>query len=79
MYMFGLGPGWLPSKVEKIAQAHGAELVNYTDASCNCGYGCSPYTCKRARRHWFTCQNLGEPHNSATAHEVIAAIEAGVL
>ena len=29
------------------------ELVNYTDATCNCGYGCQPHTCPQSKRHWF--------------------------
>jgi hypothetical protein len=71
-HMFGLGPGWLPKRADKIAAAHDATLVNYTDAQCNCGHGCAPYTCKHSRRHWFACANLGDPHNQNRANAVMA-------
>jgi hypothetical protein len=73
-YFFGLGPGWLPKRADKIARKFDAYLVNYTDAQCNCGYGCRPYTCKQSRRHWFACQNLGAPFDKNTADAVLAAL-----
>jgi len=74
-HMFGLGNGWLPRKANTAARKHGAELVNYTDAQCHCGHGCKPHTCREARRHWFVCDNYGEPFNSNTAARVLDAIE----
>jgi heterodisulfide reductase subunit B len=73
-HMFGLGGGHLPKKISKLARQLGATLVNYTDAQCNCGYGCHPYTCKKSDRHWFTIPNLGEPFNGETAKQVLAAV-----
>jgi hypothetical protein len=75
MHMFGLGTGWRSKADARIARKLGATLVNYTDASCNCGHGCRPYTCKRSRRHWFEVQNLGEPFNSDKAREVMDAVK----
>lgn len=74
-HFFGLGQGWLPKKADKIAQKHGATLVNYTDAQCNCGYGCPPHKCKKSRRHWFACRNRGNPFDQQTAAAVIADLE----
>jgi len=74
-YFFGLGPGWLPKRANAIAREHGAEAVNHTDDTCKCGRACDPGTCKSARRHWLECDNLGEPFNSRTAREVLAALE----
>ena len=71
-YAFGLGSGWLPKSVAKIARKHGAELVNHTDVQCTCGYGCSPGECKASRRHWFECDNYGEPHDSRVRLAVLA-------
>ena len=79
-YFFGLGSGWLPKRADAIARKHGAELVNYTDAQCQCGHGCSPHTCKRSRRHWFSTDNLGEPHDSTVRKNVMSALDrAGVI
>lgn len=73
-YFFGLGPGWLPKKADKIARKHEARLVNYTDPQCTCGHGCAIGECKSSRRHWFACQNRGEPFDSQTAATVMAAL-----
>lgn len=73
-FHFGLGDGHLPQRVAKIAQKHGATLVNYTDAQCKCGYGCRPHSCKASRRHWFAASNRGEPFNSRLAEAVLAEI-----
>lgn len=43
-YIFGTGPNHLAKRADTIAQRHGARLVNYTDAPCNCGHGCPPHT-----------------------------------
>ena len=75
-HMFGLGSGWLPARADKIAQRHEATLCNYTDAQCTCGYGCAPHTCKASRRHWFACDNLGEPFDRERAHSVMADLRA---
>lgn len=75
-HLFGLGDGHLSERAEEIAAEHDATLVNYTDAPCNCGYGCRPHTCKNSRRHWFTTRNYGEPFNSATATAVLDALRA---
>jgi hypothetical protein len=74
-YNFGCGPGHLPERVRKIAAKHGADTVNYTDTACICGKGCRPHTCPQSRRHWFEIPNRGEPFNSRTEREVMAAIE----
>lgn len=60
---FGLGSGHLPQKADKIAQKHGACLTNYTEP-------------RGRRRHWFSCDNRGEPCDSETARAVIAALDA---
>ena len=73
-HMFGLGAGHLPTNIARIARSHGAELVNYTDPQCRCGHGCDPHECPKSRRHWFICNNFGEPHNSRTASAVLRAI-----
>lgn len=75
-HMFGLGRGWLSAKAAKIARTHGAQLINHTDPQCKCGYGCSPFNCKRSRRHWFVCQNLGAPFDQDKEREVYAALAA---
>ena len=76
MNQFGLGNGWLGKREQQIAKRHGVELINHTDPQCTCGHGCSPGKCKRSRRHWFVCQNLGEPFNRNTAAAVMAEIGA---
>lgn len=73
-HFFGLGRGWLPARAAKIAREYGATLVNHTDPQCNCGHGCDAYTCSFSRRHWFATENLGEPHNSRVAREVLDAL-----
>ncbi|MEK6879341.1 MAG: hypothetical protein AABY22_07035 [Nanoarchaeota archaeon] len=70
-YFFGLGKNWLSKKANKIAEKHGAYLVNYIDPQCNCGYGCKPHTCNKSKRHWFACKNLGHPFDTQTASEVL--------
>lgn len=75
MYMFGNGSGHLSAKIARIAEEHGAELVNFTDPECKCGWGCKPFECKASQRHWFTCANYGEPHDSNIARAVLAAID----
>lgn len=72
-HFFGVGRGHLSNRVEKAAHKEGAELVNYTDPGCSCGYGCHD-DCPENRRHWFECENLGEPFNSETARRVLAAV-----
>ena len=76
MYIFGQGSGHLPAEASEVASYHGAELVNYTDPQCQCGYGCESGTCQASRRHWFTVRDMGEPHNSKTARVVLDAIKA---
>jgi hypothetical protein len=73
-HFFGLGSGWLPRSVAAVAKKHGATLVNYTDPQCRCGYGCKIGECKSSRRHWFACQNRGEPLDRQTANAVLFAI-----
>lgn len=68
-YYFLVGKGHLGKRADKIAAKHGATLVNHTDPGCGCGYGCAS-DCPENRRHWFACDNLGEPFNSATARAV---------
>lgn len=72
-YMFGLGPGWLPKQVAKIARKHGAELVNYCDPGCKCGYGCHN-NCPACRRHWFAGPNRGAPFDRQLADKVLTAV-----
>ncbi len=72
-HMFGLGKGWVSEKYDKKAKEHGAYLVNYTDAPCNCGCGCAPHTCPKSRRHWFERTNqYGYPHDDQFAKEALA-------
>jgi len=68
-HFFLTGKGHLGKRADKIARKHGATLVNYTDPGCGCGYGCTG-DCPENRRHWFACDNLGEPFNGATARAV---------
>jgi hypothetical protein len=75
-HTFGLGPDWLGKKANEIARKHGATLVNYTDAQCNCGRGCRPHTCQKSRRHWFSCPNLGHPFDAAVSSSVLADLAA---
>jgi len=68
-YYFLVGKGHLGKRADQIARKHGAVLINHTDPGCGCGYGCT-YDCPENRRHWFACDNLGEPFNGATARDV---------
>lgn len=74
-YLFGLGPGHMPKRADKIARKHGAGLVNYTDPGCSCGHGCER-NCPAKRRHWFAGPNRGEPFDSRMANDVMSALEA---
>jgi len=60
-YLFGLGRGHLGRKAEKAAKVCGVDLVNYTDAECNCGFRCRPHTCAKSRRHWFSASDANGP------------------
>ena len=76
VFIFGAGRGHLGSKAATIARQHGAELVNYTDAECKCGRGCSPGKCSASKRHWFESQNCGHPidaHREAKVMGILAA------
>lgn len=70
-YLFECGHGWLSKKVAKIAQKHGAILVNHQDPQCQCGHGCSPFECIQSRRHWFACDNLGSPFNERISNMIM--------
>lgn len=74
-YMFGLGSGHLPKKVARMAEKHDATLVNHVDPDCKCGWGCSPYDCPRSKRHWFSTDNYGEPHNSEVRRAVFSELK----
>ena len=74
-HFFGLGPGHLSPRARRVAEEHGATLVNHTDPGCQCGRGCVN-DCPRNRRHWFAVENLGFPHDDAKAREVLLALEA---
>jgi hypothetical protein len=77
-YMFGTGPGHLPDRVDQAARAEGADLVNYTDAQCLCGYGCWPHKCPASRRHWFTVPDAGDaPRHAARVMDCL--LRAGLL
>jgi Fe-S oxidoreductase len=66
-YFFALGSGHLPKKAQKIAEKHGADLVNYTEPDGR-------------KRHWFACDNYGEPHDSQVRQAVVADLEkAGLI
>lgn len=62
-HFFGLGPGHLPKRADRIARKHGAYLVNFTEP-------------RGERRHWFACANQGEPFDSATARAVLDDLHA---
>lgn len=65
IYHFGMGRGHLPvRRTQKIAKAHGAELVNYTEP----GTG--------VKRHWFNTPNVGGGLNQRIARAVVAELEA---
>lgn len=62
-YCFGQGPGHLPEKADRIAQRHGAVLVNHIGQ-------------RAEARHWFSGPCRGEPRNSEMAKAVIADLRA---
>jgi hypothetical protein len=62
-YSFGLHSGHLTARADEIAKKHGADHTNYTEP-------------RGEKRGWFSCDNRGEPHNSATAKAVWADIDA---
>ena len=64
-FFFGLGPGHLPRKADKIARRHGAYLVNYTERDGR-------------KRHWFACRNRGAPFDQAVARAVLADLGEGL-
>lgn len=70
-YVFGLGSGHLSASIKSAAHKLGARVVNHTDPSCLCGYGCRPFTCKRARRHWLTVPNVDNALARAHAKKVL--------
>lgn len=76
-YIFLCGHGFLPKKAAEIAKKHGAELVNYQDGQCTCGYGCGQDECPESRRHWFAGPNIGDPFDSdlsdAVRRDLVAA------
>jgi hypothetical protein len=71
-YMFGVGRGHLSPAVERRANELGAELVNYTEPGCECGYGCNNNRCRARRRHWFTVPELGR--GEQVAREIMATL-----
>lgn len=76
-HAFGQGKGHLGRRAAAIARRMGAELVNYADPGCGCGWSCvagARGDCKARRRHWFTTRNRGEPFNGNTAREVVNAL-----
>ena len=79
-YFFGTGRGWLGKNAAKIAAKHGAELTNYIEPQCNCGWGCATGDCKKSRRHWFSCENLGSGHDDRIRDAVISELrEKGII
>lgn len=78
-YLFLLGPGHLPRSAARIAEKHGATLVNYTDPQCKCGHGCAPSACPASRRHWFAAANRGEPFNRTLSATLSTALAAATL
>lgn len=60
-----LGRGHLSARVcREIKRRLDLEVTQYTDAQCNCGYGCRPYTCPRSARHWIDAEGWeGAPSN----------------
>jgi len=66
-FQFLLGQGHLPKKANKIAQKHGAELINYTEPNGN-------------RRHWFAGPNKGNPFDAQLANDVTVDLrQAGII
>jgi hypothetical protein len=66
-FLFGMGAGHLPRKAARIAEAHGARLVNYTEPDGR-------------RRHWFASENMGAPFDGITAKEVLDGLrDAGMI
>jgi hypothetical protein len=61
-FMFGMGDGHLPKKAAKIAERHGARLVNYTEPNGR-------------QRYWFAAPNLGNPQDQLRAKAVRADLE----
>jgi len=73
VYCFGGGKGHLSVRAEKAAREAGAELINYTDPGCNCGYGCA-WECPSNRRHWFEGPNRGYPFDKQLEVAVMTAV-----
>jgi len=62
-FLFGLGPGHLAARADKIARRHDARLVNYTEP-------------RGEKRHWFVAENLGAPFDGARAAAVLSDLRA---
>jgi len=75
-FLFGSGRGHLGRRAALIAQQHGAELVDYTDPGCSCGYGCDDDDCPALRRHWFTADNFGSPFDRDLSAAVLSDLRA---
>lgn len=60
---FLLGPGFLPARAGKIAEKHGAYLVNYREPD-------------GGKRHWFSCRSRGGPFDDDRAKAVADDLEA---
>ena len=65
-YFFGLGPGHLPRRADRVARRHGAWLVNYTEPNGR-------------KRHWFACFNRGHPFDRLTSDAVLADLRAAAI
>lgn len=61
-FFFGGHRGHLTAKADRIARRHGANHINYTDATGE-------------RRGWFVADNRGSPFDGRTADAVLADIE----
>ena len=79
-YLFGQGDGHLPAAAQKVAEKHGAHLVNSHHGQCRCGRGCDPRRCPQAKRHWFAGPNRGEPFDRRMAEAVMDDLDqSGIL
>lgn len=64
-FIFGMGSGHLNAKAAAIAKKHGARLVNHVSRR------------NGRKRHWFACENLGNPHDQNRARTILEEIAAG--
>ena len=74
-YYFAAGYGHLSPRVARAARKSGGDLVNFQEAGCYCGLGCSR-KCPAGQRHWFVVPNNGQYQSDILAHKVMTSVRA---